>query len=442
MTQMVTRARSGPASWLARAGSPLAIAIIALAVYTAYALLQLAWHHWDVTSFITAGDLFVHRADLTAPISILPDSPGYDGEFYYRLGLDPFTNSTTAFGITLDNPSTRMARIGYPLLVWAASFGQAGLLPWAMVGVNLAGLFAIAWISAAIARANGLPAWMGLAPAFYPGFILTLTRDTTEIVATTFALAGLALAMRRAFWRAAPFAAFAVVTRETTLFYLAGFGLVELVQAIRQRRWSWGIVALAVPAAVFAAWQWTIIQMWGASSYSGTGQNIGLPFEGMKRFFASDLGQILADPWMSYAFKLHIYYAAAALMCVAVCVLAGFGAVTARAGIRAIPVQGMGGPTRAGGDADRSVPGAIPRQAGMANNAGLGLKVSWALYVLLIICLTTSIWIQPYDFLRAFTDCFVTGTTLIMLTGLRRLWAPLIAMVVPIWILTAWFTFR
>jgi hypothetical protein len=384
--------------------NPLTLALAVLAFYTALMVVQLHLHHGDVTTFITAGDTFVHREQLTAPLAILPNSPGYDGEFYYRLGLDPFTRDVTAFGITLDNPATRMQRIGYPLLGWIVSLGQAALLPWVLVGLNLTGLFIITWLSTTLARRHGLPTWLGLAAPFYPGFVLTLTRDTTEIAAAAFGFTALFLVLQRRPWRAGPFAAFAVVTRETTLFYLAGFGLAELLGCIKQRRWSWTLIALALPAIVFVIWQWTIIQLWGASSYSGTAQNIGPPFAGLISFFTSDLDALFRDTPFSYDFKLHSYYAAAAAMCVLVCVLAGLAAVR--------------------------------------GEAPIGLKLSWVLYLLLIICLTTSIWIQPYDFLRAFSDCFVVSATLVMAARRRWIVATLLAMAVPIWVLTAWFTLR
>jgi hypothetical protein len=396
---MMTQRRDS--SFLSR---PLVMALMVLALYMALMAVQLRLHHGDVTVFITAGDMFAHREQLSAPIAILPNSPGYDGVFYYRLGLDPFTRVATDFGITLDNPATRMQRIGYPLLAWVFSFGQAGLLPWVMVGLNLAGLGVITWLSAALARRHGVPAWLGLAPAFYPGFVLTLTRDTTEIAAVTFGFTAVCLALQGRFWRAAPFAAFAVVTRETTLFYLAGFGLVALWRCLIGRRWSGGLIALVLPAVVFGVWQWTIIRLWGASSYSGTAQNIGPPFAGLFSFFSTDLAALLRDVPFSYDFKLHVYYAAAAAMCVAVCALAGLAAVKGQ--------------------------------------APAGLRLTWLLYMALIIVLTTAIWIQPYDFLRAFSDCFVVSATVIMLARRRWLGGALLALVVPVWVLTVWFTLR
>ncbi len=377
---------------------PRQLAVLILLLYSYVAIAHLCSQHWDITRFIVAGDRFADETSLIAPIAITPNSPGYDGEFYYRLGLDPFTSQRTAFGITLDNPATRGARIGYPLLAWMFSFGQPWLLPWVMVGLNVLGMFAIAWMSMALAQFFGVPVWLGLAPAFYPGFLLTIVRDTTEICAITFGLAALCFAVRRQYWRALPLAAFAVITRETTLFYMAGFGVVELINCIRQRRWSWSLLALALPALVFFSWQYFIILHWEVSSYSGTSQNIGLPFVGLIGFFTTAFNEMRQFPWMSFDFKLRVYYMLSVGMCLALSGLAGFQAATGR--------------------------------------ANPGLRVSLALYVALVMCLTTAIWVQPYDYLRAFSDCFVVGATVIMLSSARWSAAALLAIIVPMWLLT------
>ncbi len=102
------------------------------------------------------------------PIAILPNSFGYDGEFYYRLALDPFTAKKIDYGIGLDDPPYRMQRIGYPLLAWAVSLGNARILSWVMISLNLAGLGLIARAGAGIALRAGAPAWAGTLAALYP----------------------------------------------------------------------------------------------------------------------------------------------------------------------------------------------------------------------------------------------------------------------------------
>ena len=40
-------------------------------------------------------------------------SPGYDGQFFYRLALRPWTQTRTEFGITFDEPAYRQQRLVY-----------------------------------------------------------------------------------------------------------------------------------------------------------------------------------------------------------------------------------------------------------------------------------------------------------------------------------------
>ena len=386
-----------PVPW--RAFLPWAPALAVLAVYAGLAVIDLRANRWDVTTFIVAGDHFADRALLDAPIAVLPQSPGYDGQFYYRLGLDPFTAEQTAHGITIDNPATRGARILYPLLAWAASWGRPPALPWAMLGLNLAGLFALAAIGVAIARRHAAPAWMGLLPSLYPGFIVTIIRDTTEITAITLSAAAVAFALRNQAWRAAPFAAAAVFARETTLFALAGFGVAELARCLRARRASATLFAYASPALVFAAWQAAVLWHWQLTSFSGTSQNLGAPLAGIARFFTLNLSLMREAPKVPPGRSIRLYWLLAAATYLAVTALVAIVATRGR--------------------------------------VSAGLCLSWAFYVALTLSLSAAVWVEPYDFLRACTDGFVFGTLIVILSGNRVAGVVLALLVVPVWLRSA-----
>jgi hypothetical protein len=65
----------------------------------------------DLARFIVVGARLVDAEQLPSPR--VPVNPrGYDGQFYYRLAVDPTDLSTTAHGIRLDSPLRRQ-RIGY-----------------------------------------------------------------------------------------------------------------------------------------------------------------------------------------------------------------------------------------------------------------------------------------------------------------------------------------
>src|SRR5437870_36042 len=104
--------------WLRRLDAPRVILVVVALLYGSFISLRLAEQHADPSAFVTAGDRFCDPQQVPFNLRVLPTSDGYDGQFYYRLALDPFTRTRTAFGIQLDLPAYRQQRIIYPLLVW------------------------------------------------------------------------------------------------------------------------------------------------------------------------------------------------------------------------------------------------------------------------------------------------------------------------------------
>src|SRR5215472_4281532 len=96
--------------------SPLAVAVVVTAAYAAFAVWRLTLAGGDPSLFIVAGP------PATDPATALPNvhvySPGttYDGQYFYRLALEPWTRDRTASGVTFDSPLYRQGRIAYPLV--------------------------------------------------------------------------------------------------------------------------------------------------------------------------------------------------------------------------------------------------------------------------------------------------------------------------------------
>ncbi len=194
--------------------------IIAFLGWLAFALAR--WQIWakgHLSLFIMAGHVYTHRAQLPRGLLLVP-SAGYDGQFYYRLALDPVNWHTTAFGITMDQ-SYRYTRIGYPILAWVFSLGQHQLVPVVLVVLNLLGVAAMAMLGGMFARQSGRHALWGLAFAAYFGLVISLGRDTAEPLAEACMLGGL-LAYRRGttptYLLAAALFTYGAITRETILF--------------------------------------------------------------------------------------------------------------------------------------------------------------------------------------------------------------------------------
>jgi hypothetical protein len=260
---------------------PLFAGVVTL-VYAALALAAPLMRNLDASAFILAGDRFVDAAAAPAPLSVKRDADGYDGQFYYRVALRPWSFAAEFDGVRFDDPAYRMQRIVYPALAWAASLGRPALVPIALFCVNLVGVGAVAALAALLCTAAGIPSSAAVAIVMWPGFIVTLTHDTTEIVATAFLLAALLARARRRPAAYGALAAAAMLARETTSPLFVGMLLCDAWAALARKDRAWA-AAGALAVLPMLAWHETLRHIWqGASGGSGL-MNLGLPFAGALR---------------------------------------------------------------------------------------------------------------------------------------------------------------
>ncbi|MFC5728372.1 MULTISPECIES: AZOBR_p60025 family cell surface glycopolymer formation protein [Nocardioides] len=190
----------------------------AAAIYVLFVGLRLAAFDGDPSSFMIAGDGVADPAETPSEVTVFRGVRGYDGQAYYRLSRDPLTLEPEQFGITFTRPAYWQTRIGYPGVVWLASAGgQAALVPWTMLLVNVVALLAMTMATATIARRAGRSSWWGLVPVAWGGYVIGIGQDLTEPLAGAL-LAGAVLAARQRRWRWAAVAmTAAALTRETSL---------------------------------------------------------------------------------------------------------------------------------------------------------------------------------------------------------------------------------
>ena len=262
----------------ARTDRPLATAAVAAVGGTLFVLVRLlVAAKGDISRFVMAGRDFVNPASAPKGLYVFPGS-GYDGQFYYRLALDPVDLAKTAFGITVD-AGFRLQRIGMSALAWLASGGQHQAVPEALVAINLAALVALAWLGALIANDAGRHAAWGLLVAGYWGFLFSIGRDLPEMLASCFLVGGLVALRRARPVLAGLVLSCAVLTLETTLDVVIAVGVVALVQILRRvRRPGRQDLAWVMPGLAFVGWQVTALAMVGALPMrSDTGDNLGVP---------------------------------------------------------------------------------------------------------------------------------------------------------------------
>lgn len=260
-------------------GSPLLPALIAAAA--AIVLVVARWASWaqhNIANFILVGRHFANPAQLPPGIPLQP-TYGYDGQFYYRLALNPANLAQTAYGIRADH-SYRFMRIGYPAVTWLVSLGQHSLVPFMLIVVNVAAVGAMAYFGGVLARQGGRHVLWGLLMAAYFGLVTSISRDTAEPLAAAFLLAGLVALRGRRPWAAALLLACGALTRETVMVAVAAIGVVRVVTLVRDRQppgrddLPW-----VLPSVVFAAWQLVILAVTGSLAVATDGsRNAGAPF--------------------------------------------------------------------------------------------------------------------------------------------------------------------
>jgi hypothetical protein len=261
-------------------------AVIAFLGWLAFVLAR--WQVWargHFNRFVMLGSYYSHSHYLPSGMRVAdPGAKGYDGQFYYRLSLNPFNWHHTAYGITMDQ-TYRYTRLGYPILGWLASAGQHQAVPIALIAINLVCVTAMAVLGGMFARDAGRhPIW-GLAFAAYFGLVISIGRDTAEPLAEACMLAGL-LAYRRGRWLLAAAAfGYGGLTRETILLAPAAITVTRLVPLIRSRlRFGRQDLAWVIPAAVLVAVQVTArIALIGGRFplYTNWRRNLTTPFTAM-----------------------------------------------------------------------------------------------------------------------------------------------------------------
>jgi hypothetical protein len=225
----------------------------------ALAFVLARWQTWakgDITRFILVGRHFATLSQLPRGVAVAP-TYGYDGQFFYRLALNPVNFSHIAYGIRVDQPY-RYMRIGYPWLTWLASFGQHVLVPVVLVVINIAAIGAIGYLGGMFARQGGRHALAGLVLPAYFGLLTSLSRDTAEPLAAACLLGGLLAIRARRPVLAGLLLAYGALTRESVMVAVAAVAIVDFIGVIRRRRSvrpGRDDLAWALPAAAFVAWQ-------------------------------------------------------------------------------------------------------------------------------------------------------------------------------------------
>ena len=360
-------------------GSPLVPAIVIAVCYIIFFVQLLDTRHGDVSLFVIAGGENVDASKVPAGLTVIPNIGGYDGLTFYRLALNPFTRERTAHGIRLDNPPYRQQRIGYPLIVWLLSLGHATWVPALLVAVNILAAAVMAAFAGAFAKKFGMHPLWGVIVPLYPGFVLTFSRDLAEIVAASFAMGAIwAIASRRN-TTAAVLLTCAVLTRETTLLLAVALAAAWLIERLMRRERRIGVIAFALPIAVYVFWQIVLAVQWGVTPLRAGAPDRSRPFVEFARFLAAASAR--RDHQQRLYFLESLFLAAVVIVIVLVW---------------------------------------------RRSRAPLEWRLAWLGYLAIFAILPHTIWLEDFGFLRIFADLFLVSAALIIPSSAPARWFTLL----------------
>jgi uncharacterized membrane protein YeiH len=352
---------------IARLDSPLLTLLLAAIVASAFTFGLLRRGGFNPSSFVTAGDKFCDVARVPPNLFVLKHSDGFDGQFYYRLALDPFTSQRTEFGITLDAPPVRQQRILYPLLARALSLGDARLVPAALILINVCALCFLGWLGGVFAQSLNRHALWGILLPLYPGSLLTLARDLTELLEVSLLLASLLLLRRGKHVAATVVLVLAVLAKETAVIVAAAALLLYVIDRVRQRTQRVKWYYFAAPLALFVVWQFILYFNWGEFPLLAGRINLATPLTGFLGFLRD--ASVFQTPLQRRSLPELIF-----LVCFTACVLYCIRSTAA---------------TRCE-------------------------RFSWLLYTILALTLSRAIWVEDWTYLRALTEFSVIGTIIVL----------------------------
>jgi hypothetical protein len=295
-TQPSPADRTSAPSFARHFGNPLVTGGVTLVGWLTFILIRLEiWGKGQISYFIGVGVGYANKADLPHGIYQVLKA-GYDGQFYYRLALNPFNWATTAYGITMDQPY-RYTRIGYPLVTWLLSFGQHSWVPVMLVVVNLASVTAMGVLGGVLAKESGRNALWGLLFVAYFGLVISVGRDTAEPLSDACMLAGMLCYRRERYVWAGVLIAYAVVTNETILPLAVAIGLLRVWQwwkarAIKLERKD---LAWVLPGAAYVLLelaQSLFAGLKGAGESSDATRNLTFPLQGVINGLYTDFSQM------------------------------------------------------------------------------------------------------------------------------------------------------
>lgn len=235
-----------------------------------YIGLVLVRNNGDPLSLVTIGTRFSE--------GIADGTEGYDGQFVYYIARDP--NTAAQY---LDVPAYRFQRILLPVVGRLLALGQDALIPWALLLINLISLATGTWLLEQLLIRHKGSRWYALTYGLTIGIFASVRLSLSEPLAYALVLSGITLADRERWIGSALVFALAALAKETTIFFVVGYGLHLLIK----RRFGTAILFGVIAVLPFAIWQIVLRNSLGTFGIGSGGAQATsfevIPFAGIAR---------------------------------------------------------------------------------------------------------------------------------------------------------------
>ena len=241
-------------------------------------------------SLARVGDLFYPNAidELKAVDPPRRNQAGYDGQFYLQMAVDPSLKNPQ-LKMAVDDLGYRGQRIGLSALAYVLGAGQPRAIFQIYCGLNIVFWFALLAMMLKLIGTKTMVQQLVVCTVLWSaGTLVSMTRALADLPALTLCVAACLLAERDRGWLGGiAAAAFAGLTKETSILSLPGFGPTS---PRRWLRWSLTLLIVLVP---LAAWQYYIKTQIGSGA-SGL-QNFTWPVVGWAGKLATQWSELLFE---------------------------------------------------------------------------------------------------------------------------------------------------
>lgn len=194
--------------------------ILILINYLIFFIILLVIYNFDISQFAQFSNLTDQNR---IPFKINPiDKTGYDGQFYIRLGLNPFDLNWSHEKLPENNLSYRYSRIGYPLILWFFSSFIKEYIIYISIFINVLGVLFIYAINRKNFELLHIDKNLAIFCAFLPGYYFVISRATSEIYEILFISLSILFFLKHKYFLFSLCIFFSILIRETAIiFYVA-----------------------------------------------------------------------------------------------------------------------------------------------------------------------------------------------------------------------------